>query len=129
MRNCETTVRIRPFTIGALLATALVCSGLPCHGSEPKDGFPEPQDTQPAPMGVTTAKAALAALHLPTGFQATLFASEPDLRQPIALATDHRVRLWVAENYSYAQREVNFDTKLRDRIVILEDKDHDGRFD
>src|SRR5687768_3378290 len=62
--------------------------------------FPEPQDTQPAPEGFTSAKGALAAIRLPPGFRATLFASEPAIRQPIGLATDPRGRLWVAENYS-----------------------------
>ncbi|MBC8288804.1 MAG: dehydrogenase, partial [Planctomycetes bacterium] len=51
------------------------------------------------------------------------------MRQPIALATDSRGRLWVAENYSYAERERNFDDRFRDRIIILEDSDHDGEFD
>ena len=61
------------------------------------------------------------------GFQVTLFAGEPDVRQPIAMAIDARGRLWVAENYSYP----NWRTKPegKDRIVILEDTDHDGRFD
>ena len=51
------------------------------------------------------------------------------MRQPIALATDSRGRLWVAENYSYAERERNFDNRFRDRIIILEDEDLDGSFD
>ena len=68
-------------------------------------------------------------LKVPEGFGVTLFAGEPDVRQPIALATDERGRLWVAENYTYAEREVNFDTNLRDRIVLFEDTDQDGRFD
>ncbi|WP_169973252.1 PVC-type heme-binding CxxCH protein [Tautonia rosea] len=91
--------------------------------------FPQPYDTQDPQGGLTLASDALQALSLPEGFQATVFASEPDVRQPIALATDARGRLWVAENYTYAERELNFDTDLRDRILILEDADSDGRFD
>jgi putative membrane-bound dehydrogenase-like protein len=78
---------------------------------------------------LTPASEALTSLSLPEGFQATLFASEPDVRQPIALATDPKGRLWVAENYTYAEHQLNFDTNLRDRVLILEDTDGDGRFD
>jgi putative membrane-bound dehydrogenase-like protein len=56
-----------------------------------------------------------------------VFASEPAIRNPIACAWDPRGRLWVAENYTYAERPKRFDLDLRDRVVILEDADHDGR--
>src|SRR4051794_30613658 len=36
-----------------------------------------------------------AAMTLPPGFTATLFAGEPDVHQPIAFCIDHRGRLWV----------------------------------
>ena len=64
---------------------------------------------------------------VPEGFQVTLFASEPDVRQPIAFTIDPRGRLWVAENYSYP----NWRTKPegKDRILIFEDVDGDGKFD
>ena len=45
------------------------------------------------------------------------------------MATDARGRLWVAENYTYAEAKAGFDLKQRDRIVILEDTDRDGRAD
>lgn len=91
--------------------------------------FPQPYDSQDPQGGLTLASEALTTLSLPEGFQANLFASEPDVRQPIALATDSKGRLWVAENYTYAEHQLNFDTNLRDRILILEDTDSDGRFD
>jgi len=65
----------------------------------------------------------------PEGFQVTLFAGEPDVQQPIALTTDERGRLWVAENYTYAEHPTNFNNELKDRVIILEDTDGDGRFD
>src|SRR6266446_1023581 len=64
---------------------------------------------------------------LPEGFRATLFAGEPDVVQPIAMATDDRGRLWVAECYSYPQWTKEKEGK--DRILIFEDTDGDGRFD
>ena len=91
--------------------------------------FPEPYDSQDPGAGLLSPGEALEGIRLPDGFRATLFAAEPDVRQPIALATDPRGRLWVAENYTYAELERNFDTELRDRILILDDLDRDGRFD
>ncbi|HEX8202935.1 MAG TPA: PVC-type heme-binding CxxCH protein, partial [Isosphaeraceae bacterium] len=64
---------------------------------------------------------------LPEGFTATLFAAEPDVRQPIALTIDPRGRLWVAECYSYPVWKGG--PVGRDRILIFEDADGDGRFD
>ncbi|MDG2220262.1 MAG: c-type cytochrome [Rubripirellula sp.] len=94
------------------------------------DDLPEIYDTQAIHERLRTPAEALAAIDLPDGFKATLFAAEPDIRQPIALTTDHRGRLWVVENYTYAERETNFDTATqRDRILIFEDVDGDGQFD
>ena len=91
--------------------------------------FPEPTNNQVETIPLLTPQQALSKLHLPEGFKATLFAAEPDVRQPIALCWDERGRLWVAENYTYSDGKERFDLKLRDRIVILEDTDHDGKFD
>ena len=92
--------------------------------------FPEPFDSEKGnPRPPMTASQAAASFHLPPGFVATEFASEPDVRQPVAMAFDLRGRLWVAENYTYAESGVNFATNLMDRIVILEDRDGDGRSD
>ena len=76
-----------------------------------------------------TPQESLAKLALPPGFKATVFAAEPDVQNPIAMAWDSRGRLWIAENYTYAERTIRFDQHLRDRILIFEDNDHDGRFD
>ena len=67
------------------------------------------------------------AMTVPPGFKVTLFAGEPDIQQPIAMAIDDRGRLWVAEAYAYPIRVP--DTEARDRILIFEDTDHDGHFD
>jgi putative membrane-bound dehydrogenase-like protein len=72
---------------------------------------------------------AAAKMRLPAGFKAAVFAAEPDVQNPIAMTWDGRGRLWVAENYTYAERAKRFDLNLRDRILIFEDKDGDGRFD
>ncbi len=65
-------------------------------------------------------------IELPAGFQARLFAAEPMVRNPIALEYDARGRLWIAENYTYAERGLRIDPNLNDRLVIFEDQDADG---
>ncbi|MBS0211475.1 MAG: DUF1080 domain-containing protein [Planctomycetes bacterium] len=71
--------------------------------------------------------AAARAMIVPEGFRVDLFAGEPDVQQPIAMAIDDRGRLWIAEAYSYP-RHVTED-QARDRILIFEDRDGDGHFD
>ncbi len=93
------------------------------------DEFPKPFDTQELTEPFLTPEEARSRISLPEGFNVSVFASEPDVNQPIALATDERGRLWVAECYTYAEAKTNYETTLKDRIVILEDTDGDGRFD
>ncbi|MFT7633498.1 MAG: putative membrane-bound dehydrogenase-like protein, partial [Mariniblastus sp.] len=91
--------------------------------------FALPPNTQPLAVPMTAAKDALEMIELPEGFTASLFAAEPDVHQPIAITTDAKGRLWVAECYTYSDRKENYNTELNDRIVIFEDTDHDGVFD
>jgi putative membrane-bound dehydrogenase-like protein len=72
---------------------------------------------------------AVASFHLPPGFRAQVFAAEPDVQNPVAMNWDTRGRLWVAEYYTYADRPQKFDLALRDRVLILADRDGDGRAD
>ncbi len=76
--------------------------------------------------GLPPAEAA-AAMTVPDGFKVTLFAGEPDVHQPIAFTIDERGRLWVAEAFSYPIRRPA--GQARDRIVIFEDTNNDGKFD
>jgi putative membrane-bound dehydrogenase-like protein len=80
------------------------------------------QEEPPAPVPPAEAPGRMT---LPPSFQATLFAGEPDVVQPIAIAFDDRGRLWVAECLSYP----TWKEKGNDRIVVFEDKDNDGEFD
>ncbi|RLS48693.1 MAG: DUF1080 domain-containing protein [Planctomycetota bacterium] len=67
------------------------------------------------------------AMTVPEGFSVGLFAGEPDVNQPVAMALDDRGRVWIAEAYSYPQKRPK--GKGIDRILILEDADGDGKFD
>lgn len=87
-------------------------------------------DDQPAEAAKALSPAEAAArLAVPEGFQVTLFAGEPLVRQPIGISTDARGRLWVVENDTYSDQTLNFDLSRHDRIVILEDVDRDGMAD
>ena len=96
-------------------------------GASPADEFPAPYNSEKDNPSPISPQEALAAIKLPPGFRATLFAAEPDVQNPIAMSWDARGRLWVAENYTYAERTQRFDLRLRDRIVIFDDVDGDGR--
>ncbi|MDP1588628.1 MAG: hypothetical protein Q8M07_12845, partial [Prosthecobacter sp.] len=88
--------------------------------------FPALYNSEPGNPSPMSPHEALKALKLPKGFKATLFAAEPDVQNPIAMAWDAKGRMWVAENYTYAERAKRFDLGLKDRVIILEDKDWDG---
>lgn len=105
----------RPIAFALLAASAV-------HAEFPKPYNTEKGDPMPA-------EEAAASMQLPPGFKCVVFAAEPDVQQPIGLAWDPKGRLWIAECYTYAENPSRWDTKLRDRIVIFEDKDNDGKHD
>ena len=76
--------------------------------------------------GLSAAEAARA-MRVPKGFSVTLAASEPEIVRPIAFAYDDRGRLWVAEGRTYPVRAAEGEGK--DRILIFEDTNGDGRLD
>ena len=91
-----------------------------------------PAPRRPAPLDTYAhaglgPEAAARQMTVPPGFKVTLFAGEPDVVQPIAMAIDDRGRIWIAEAYSYPRRVPQ--SQARDRILIFEDSDGDGRFD
>lgn len=127
---------IRGVSLGlATLAAALGAAGLRAAGtdnkSSPGDGSKAAAQAKPGTNAHANAPAspkdATRGITLPPGFRATLAASEPDVVQPIAMALDPRGRLWVVENSSYPIWLGGPTGK--DRILIFEDADGDGRFD
>lgn len=91
--------------------------------------FPEPTDSEKSKSKPLTPLEAAAGWKLPPGFAVNLYAAEPDVRQPIAMTFDPKGRLWVAENFTYADAQVKFATNFNDRLLIFEDTDGDGHFD
>lgn len=97
--------------ISAVLLLSLAMLGM---------GKDEPETDAPLP-----AEEAARTMVVPEGFEVTLFAGEPAVKQPIGFCIDDRGRLWVAEAYNYPHHG----TKPGDRIVILEDTNGDGKHD
>lgn len=112
---------IRRFYASCLLPLLLACvlagvASVPVQGQinktpSPGDGM-KPEETAKS-------------MKLPPGFQAGVFASEPMIVQPVAMAIDGRGRIWIVENFSYP----NWKPTGRDRICVLEDTDGDGKAD
>src|SRR5947207_337336 len=70
-----------------------------------------------------TPEQALRGLQVDPGLVVEIVAAEPTVGDPVALAFDQRGRMFVAENRGYP---LGAEAGL---IVMLEDKDGDGRFE
>ncbi|CAN5122514.1 c-type cytochrome [soil metagenome] len=120
-----------PLTLPAMKPILLLAFTLSCTlavAEPPKvSPFPEPYDSEknaPKPMSAIDAARGF---KMPPGFNVEVFASEPDVRNPIAMCWDTKGRMWVAENYTYAESKLKFDLNLRDRVVIFHDKNGDNK--
>ena len=59
--------------------------------------FPKPTNTQKTDLTLPTPEEAIKGMRLPGGFRVECFASEPMIRQPIAMAFDDKGRLTVSD--------------------------------
>jgi putative membrane-bound dehydrogenase-like protein len=66
---------------------------------------------------------------VPVDFKVELFASEPDITKPIAMAWDEKGRLWIVETIDYPNTVRDVKGEGQDRIKICEDTDGDGKAD
>ena len=117
-----------PIGLAALLTCAAAFDGPQQSPPLAKTGAAtiEVYDSQLVDSDRMNAFDAAASAKLPDGFQLQVAAQQPDIAQPIAMAWDSRGRLWVVENYTYAENKIKFDDRLSDRILIFEDRDQDG---
>ena len=128
------TIR-RAVALVGLFTGGFAIAATPLH---PKFGFPvytnQPPGKQlsgehtPAATPPLTPEEARGKFVLPPGFEIRLFASEPEVVNPVAMTWDERGRLWVLELYEYPLGAKPGEPG-RDRIKILEDTDNDGRAD
>ena len=99
------------------------------HKNKPGPATPSLDEAQKSSLlhAGLSAEEAAKAMEVPDGFSVGVFAAEPDVKQPIAMALDDRGRIWVAEAYEYPRRAP--DGEGRDRILVFEDTNQDGKFD
>ena len=111
--------RSKHWQIAWLTLSLPFCLALSAPGAR-ATGFPKPFDTQVENIPIVPPSQAVGRFTLPPGFKATLFAGEPDVQQPMAITTDERGRLWVAENYTYSENPVNYHPDLdRDALYAM----------
>jgi len=94
------------------------------------DEFPElPNTESTTDADPPSAEESAKSFSLPEGVHVKVWANEPMVQNPIAMAWDRLGRMWVAENYTYGSRKVRFDLSLRDRVIVLSDTDGNGQAD
>ncbi|WP_206108241.1 PVC-type heme-binding CxxCH protein [Paludisphaera soli] len=117
----------RPTVASGLKPAAVVDAGsdIPNYLPSKKWGVQgEPYRSMPKPL---SPEDSLKHLILPKGFEASLFAAEPEIAKPICMAWDHKGRLWIAESFDYPNTKQRRGSEGRDRIKVCEDRDGDGK--
>jgi cytochrome c551/c552/glucose/arabinose dehydrogenase/cytochrome c5 len=72
----------------------------------------------------------LKTFNLPAGYHLELVASEPMIKEPVAIAWDGNARMYVAEMLTYMQdADATGEQKPVSRISLLEDTNNDGKMD
>ncbi len=91
---------------------------------------PPPADLKIPPAPVLVAEEAIKTIKVAPGYQLEIAAADPLIGNPVAMAFGPDGRLWVVEMRAFMP---NPDGKGEDAkvgcVAVLEDTDHDGRFD
>lgn len=98
---------------------------------EDRDSIPNYEKRTPAPKYQLplSPEASQKLIQVPPGFELELFASEPDIINPIAMNWDEKGRLWVIETVDYPNTVRDDRGTGDDRIKICEDTNGDGKAD
>jgi len=108
---CSVNAALLLQCVFALLLTLVFARPASVHGQMRKDS-PEHE---------------LSTLRIAEGYQVNLFVSEPAVVKPIQMQFDSQGRLWVLCTTAYPQ--ISPGEKPKDRLVILEDSDGNGKAD
>src|SRR5688572_8999389 len=122
------------FSIACLLILCVViynCSE-PKHAVQNKPGIPYPSrlfNSTPS-VDYLTPEESLKTFNLPPGYHLELVASEPMIKEPVAIAWDGNARMYVAEMLTYMlDADATGERLNQSRIMLLEDTDNDGKMD
>jgi putative membrane-bound dehydrogenase-like protein len=108
------------FNLSAVLLAALALTSLDLRAQAPAAATPVP--TAPLPDVVP-----LNLFSVPEGFEVTLWAKTPMVRNPTNMDIDAQGRIWITEGLNYRKHEGR--DPLGDRITVLTDTNGDGRAD
>ena len=106
-----------------LICSLLFSCGLKKDSKKPEFN-PNPSSTYNSP------EESLKTMHLPEGYHMELVASEPMIKEPVAITWDANGRMYVAEMLTYMQdADATGEQMPYSRIMLLEDTSHDGVMD
>ncbi|HBU38318.1 MAG TPA: hypothetical protein DEB70_11010, partial [Planctomycetaceae bacterium] len=120
-RNAHSLVALAVFMVHAIASIPLAAA------DDGRNQLPKKQHKDSDTPFLKPAEA-VSKMAIPDGFEVSVFASEPDIAEPIAFCFDDRGRMWVVENFNYQTRKKHTDDPVS-RIQILEDTDGDGVLD
>ncbi len=98
--------------------------------SKPANPYPT-RSFDPTPsVAYLTPEESLKSFNLPPGYHLELVASEPMIKEPVAVAGDGNAKMYVAEMLTYMQDADATGEQLKiSRVSLLEDTDNDGKMD
>ena len=111
-----------------LVCRLLICSLLFSCGL--KKGSKKPEFDPTPSSAYNTPEESLKTMHLPEGYHMELVASEPMIKEPVAITWDANGRMYVAEMLTYMQdADATGEQMPYSRVMLLEDANHDGVMD
>ena len=120
------------FSVAGLISFSMLV--YTCTVTKPSAKAPVPQLTQPfnpAPSAkYLDPRQSLSSFNLPVGYHLEIVASEPMIKEPVAVAWDGNAKMYVAEMLTYMLDADATNERLRQsRVMLLEDTDNDGKMD
>lgn len=100
--------------------------------SSSKESNPYPDRSfNPVPsLTYLSPEESLKTFNLPKGYHMELVASEPMIKEPVAIAWDGNAKMYVAEMLTYMlDADASNERMKTSRIMLLEDTDNDGKMD
>lgn len=102
-----------------------------CHKQKTKGNENSAPDFNPNPAALyLSPEESMKTFQLPKGYHLQLVASEPMIKEPVAIAWDGNAKMYVAQMMTYMlDADASGEQQAKSRISLLEDTDNDGRMD